>query len=780
VIEWLMINHPHDCPVCEEAGSCHLQDMTIATGHHARRYTFDKRTHRNQDLGPLLTHEMNRCIACYRCTRFYRDYAGGRDLDAFGSHGNVYFGRTEDGVLESPFAGNLAEVCPTGVFNDKGWSHDYARKWDMQATPSICAHCAVGCNLFVAARGDRVRRVQNRYHGALNGYFLCDRGRFGPLHVVSEQRLTAPLLAGEPTTDHAAMTTARDWIAEGAIGIGSPRASLESNYALRVLVGPQRFFAGVSEAEAELVTRMVAILRAGPASIASLAEIETCDAVLVLGEDLTNTAPRLALALRQAARGAERELATQKGVPYWLDQAVRTAGEGRRSPIVLATPLPDALDPIAAQSLRRDPLEIAELGFELAAALGGNAGCDEAAAIAQLLSIAQRPLIIAGSGLGAAEILEAAAAIAAALGAKAKIALVAPEADSLGLALLGGDGLESAVAALESGVARHAIVLENDLFERAPRASVERLFAAAGSVIAFDSLQTETTRRADLVLPVAGFTESAGSFVNYEGRAQRFFAAVPPQADAPAAWRRLALLGAGEWTALDQLIDAIIAERPDLAGLKGAAPDASCRCAHGEAARTPRPLSGHTADDRAGHDPLATPPADPDSPLSFGMEGARGSELPPALLTGYETPGLHSANAVTRFTEEINGPLRGGDPGARLIVPGHAASNIATAFTAVDGDGLLLVPLHDVFSGTETSRASALLAARAPKPRLLLHPYDAETLGLAEGSAVNIDGVRCAAALSLEPNMARGVVALSLGTLMPRGPLRWAKVEAAR
>ena len=121
---------------------------------------------------------MNRCIACYRCTRFYRDYAGGRDLDAFGSHGNVYFGRAEDGVLESPFAGNLAEVCPTGVFNDKGWSHDYARKWDMQATPSICPHCAVGCNLFVAARGGRVRRVQNRYHGALNGYFLCDRGRY--------------------------------------------------------------------------------------------------------------------------------------------------------------------------------------------------------------------------------------------------------------------------------------------------------------------------------------------------------------------------------------------------------------------------------------------------------------------------------------------------------------------------------------------------------------------------------------------------------------------------
>lgn len=160
VIEWLMVNHPHDCPVCEEAGSCHLQDMTIATGHIDRRYKFTKRTHRNQDLGPLVTHEMNRCIACYRCTRFYRDYAGGRDLDAFGAHDNVYFGRAEDGPLESPFAGNLAEVCPTGVFNDKGWSRDYSRKWDMRATPSICPHCSVGCNILVDQRDGRVKRFR--------------------------------------------------------------------------------------------------------------------------------------------------------------------------------------------------------------------------------------------------------------------------------------------------------------------------------------------------------------------------------------------------------------------------------------------------------------------------------------------------------------------------------------------------------------------------------------------------------------------------------------------
>src|SRR5690349_14044764 len=103
VVEFLMTNHPHDCPVCEEVGHCHLQDMTVMTGHNYRRYRHTKRTHQNQDLGPFVSHEMNRCIACYRCVRYYRDYAGGKDLDVYGSGANVYFGRAENGTLESPF-----------------------------------------------------------------------------------------------------------------------------------------------------------------------------------------------------------------------------------------------------------------------------------------------------------------------------------------------------------------------------------------------------------------------------------------------------------------------------------------------------------------------------------------------------------------------------------------------------------------------------------------------------------------------------------------------------
>lgn len=119
ITEWFMTYHPHDCPVCAEGGHCHLQDMTVMTGHSRRRYRFTKRTHHNQYLGPLVAHEMNRCINCYRCVHFYNDYAGGEDFGVYGMNNNLYFGRHQEGVLESPFAGNLSEVCPTGVFTDK-------------------------------------------------------------------------------------------------------------------------------------------------------------------------------------------------------------------------------------------------------------------------------------------------------------------------------------------------------------------------------------------------------------------------------------------------------------------------------------------------------------------------------------------------------------------------------------------------------------------------------------------------------------------------------------
>ncbi|HTM41567.1 MAG TPA: 2Fe-2S iron-sulfur cluster-binding protein, partial [Terriglobales bacterium] len=197
VIEGLMLNHPHDCPVCDEGGECHLQDMTVMTGHDYRRYPYEKRTFRNQYLGPFVNQEMNRCIQCYRCVRFYREYAGGEDFDAHLLRNLVFFGRHQDGVLENEFSGNLVEVCPTGVFTDATLKHHYTRKWDLQFAPSICTHCGLGCNTSPGERYGMLRRIVNRYNGAVNGYFLCDRGRYGYEFVNSPRRIRRPMLRRE-------------------------------------------------------------------------------------------------------------------------------------------------------------------------------------------------------------------------------------------------------------------------------------------------------------------------------------------------------------------------------------------------------------------------------------------------------------------------------------------------------------------------------------------------------------------------------------------------------
>ena len=153
---------------------------------------FEKRTYRNQNLGPFINHEMNRCIQCYRCVRYYRDYAGGRDFDAqFASNSRVYFGRhAKTARSRSEFSGNLVEVCPTGVFTDKTLRRvTYTRRWDLQTAPSICVHC--GAWAAISTPGERygtLRRIRNRYNGEVNGYFLCDRGRYGYEFVNGDHR----------------------------------------------------------------------------------------------------------------------------------------------------------------------------------------------------------------------------------------------------------------------------------------------------------------------------------------------------------------------------------------------------------------------------------------------------------------------------------------------------------------------------------------------------------------------------------------------------------------
>ena len=298
LVEFLMTNHPHDCPTCEEGGHCHLQDMTYMSGHNHRKYRFTKRTHQNQDLGPFINHEMNRCIACYRCVRYYKDYAGGEDLGVYASASRVYFGRDKDGQFESEFSGNLTEVCPTGVFTDKTHSERYNRKWDMQYAPSICHGCSAGCNISAGERYGELRRIENRFNGEVNAYFLCDRGRFGYGYV---NRADRPILAverinGKQTNlsiDHTIDAIKNRLQGKKAIGIGSPVASLESNYALKRLVGAENFSIGISKQEKTVVQKCIDVLTTENIHNPSMREIEDYDAVSVSYTHLTLPTKRI-------------------------------------------------------------------------------------------------------------------------------------------------------------------------------------------------------------------------------------------------------------------------------------------------------------------------------------------------------------------------------------------------------------------------------------------------------------------------------------------------------
>lgn len=798
VVEWLMINHPHDCPVCAEGGHCHLQDMTVMTGHAKRRYRFTKRTHSNQNLGPFIAHEMNRCIACYRCVRYYKDYADGTDLGVYGAHDNVYFGRVEDGTLESEFSGNLTEVCPTGVFTDKTHGERYNRKWDMQFAPSICQGCAVGCNISPGERYGEIRRIENRYNGEINGYFLCDRGRFGTGYVNSKQRPRQPwarIGGGEAdvVTVDRALASAVDALrhTKRMIGIGSPRASLEANFALRELVGADNFYSGVSAAEQRCNELAVDILRNGSARTPTLREVEDCDAMFVLGEDVTQTAARLALALRQATKGRSVAMAVERKVFEWQAEAIANIGQGARYPLFIVSPEVTRLDDAAVECSRLDLEQLAQLGFAVAHAIDSSAPAPQvqsseqtalATRIADALLAAERPLLVSGTSLQSPALLQATANIAAALharGKKAQLSLCFSSVNSVGVTLLGGHNVQQALQQLSAGAADAVVVLENDLYLRADAASVDAALAAATTVVVIDHQHSATSERAALLLPAGSFAESDGTVVSAEGRAQRYFQVFDPGYYEPTcqireSWRWLDLLYSGvrgqaqRWSNLDEVTVACAASVPTLTAITAAAPAADFRISGLKIAREPHRYSGRTAmrANLSVHEPRA--PQDADSALAFSMEGFNGTQAgsrPGSLIPFAWAPGWNSPQSWNKFQDEVGGHLRDGDPGVRLIEAAGTEAHYFAPAAVVASTGLRAVPLYNMFVSDEMSSRSAPIVARAPSPSVVLAIADAERLGCASAGkvAVTVAGQRVELPLNISTTLPAGSVGLTVG-----------------
>ncbi|MFW6063858.1 MAG: molybdopterin-dependent oxidoreductase, partial [Chloroflexota bacterium] len=492
------------------------------------------------------------------------------------------------------------------------------------------------------------------------------------------------------------------------------------------------------------------------------------------------------------------------GVPSWNDYAIREIMQEDRGPLFLATGAETKLENVATFAYHAAPADQARLGWAVAHLLDSGSAAvpdlDEevlalARRIAEALQQAQQPVVISGASSGSAEVMDAAAAVAAALGVDEQpglLALVAPEANSMGLALMGGMDLQAARRALQDGAADTVVIVENDLYRQADASFVDDLLQAARQVIVLDYLETETTARADVVLPAATFAEGDGTLVSYEGRAQRFLQVYKPEDAVQESWRWLQAMNdmtaqgaVSAWRELDDVLEALARAFPAFEPVPEITPPSEFRIVGQKIPRQPHRYSGRTAMRAHINVSEPKPPDDEDTPLHFSMEGYKGQ--PPAeLVPRFWAPGWNSIQALNKFQIEVGGPLRGGRPGRRLIEPDAAQgarreAQIPEAFEARSGEWLAL-PLHHIYGSDPLSMYTPGVAELAPEPYVALHAEDAAALGAGEGQplAVQVGERELQLPLRVMSSLPRGVLGLPAG--LPQLPYLslpgWVQVKA--
>ncbi|HMI77100.1 MAG TPA: NADH-quinone oxidoreductase subunit NuoG, partial [Buchnera sp. (in: enterobacteria)] len=696
IIELFMNNHPHDCPVCEEGGNCHLQDMTVMVGHQLRRYNFTKRIHKNQYLGPFISHEMNRCIGCYRCVRFYKDYADGTDLGVYGIANNIYFGRLTDGILENEHSGNLVEICPTGVFTDKTYSEHFHRKWDMQYAPSICNYCSIGCNISAGERSGEICRIENRYHNSINHYLICDLGRFGygysnvldrPNQSFYRKNNNIVFLNDAQAVEKAVYLLKN---AKKILGIGSNRASIESNFALKKIVGNENFSTGLLSDEHNCIQLIINILKNGGIYTPTLREIETYDTVLVIGEDISQVAPRLALSIRQAMKKKFFKEEDYNSIPNWHSQAILNITQNIKNHLFITSIDKTGLDDISTWNYCASIEDQTSFAFCLAHAIDNNSPNimhinrdikNNIQDIKNILLSSKKVLIVSGSHTSSVNLIQASFNIALALkniNIHVGLTLLTSNSNSLGVGLMQGMSLDVALDQVVNNKYDAMIVMENDLYRYFIKKQLDMILKNITTMIVIDYQNNRSVKQGTLVLSAANFFESSGTIINYESRAQRFFKVYDPKfynnkEGKLESWKWLYTINSKinnfdiVWNNIDDIIDNIIIDIPDFKNIKNVAPRSSFRIFGEKIARSPHRYSGRTAlrANVSVHEPKQ--PQDKDSFFSFSMEGNQQSYKFSSYIPFAWSPGWNSPQAWNKFQNTINHSLLKGDSGIRIF-----------------------------------------------------------------------------------------------------------------
>ncbi len=548
VMEFLLINHPLDCPICDQGGECQLQDLAVGYGNGASRYQEEKRVVVNKNLGPLISTDMTRCIHCTRCVRFGQEIAGVMELGQAGrgEHSEIlaFVGNTVDSEL----SGNMIDLCPVGALTSKPFRYS-ARTWELSRRKSVSPHDGLGSNLIVQVKQDRVMRVLPLENESINECWLSDKDRFSYEGLNSPERLTKPMVKINGTWAEAEWPDALQAVVDGlekvsakhgaaaVDALASPHQTLEELYLLNKMIRAL----GSNNIDTRL--RHVDRSAAGKTSGASwlgmkIADIAALKSVLIVGSTLRKDHPLIANRFRQAAK---------KGLQINLvhstddDLLMKVANKAIIRPSAMAQAL-------AAIAKSMADLQGSALSAEIATAINGVTVSDQSNAIAASLIGKEKSAVLLGNFAqhhpDASTLHVLCQEIARLSGAT--LGFLGEAANTVGAEIICSNPSVGALSSVKTvrDPLQACILLgvEPELDCAAPVTTTNAL-KSAEFVVALSAFQNSALNYAHVILPIAPFTETAGTFVNTEGTVQKFNGVVKPLGEARPAWKIIRVLG---------------------------------------------------------------------------------------------------------------------------------------------------------------------------------------------------------------------------------------------
>jgi NADH-quinone oxidoreductase subunit G len=542
VMEFLLINHPLDCPICDQGGECQLQDLAVGYGGSSSRYQEEKRVVFHKNVGPLISmEEMSRCIHCTRCVRFGQEVAGVMELGMIhrGEHSEIT--TMTGGTVDSELSGNMIDLCPVGALTSKPFRYS-ARTWELSRRKSVSPHDSTGANLVVQVKGGKVLRVVPLENEAVNECWIADRDRFSYEALNSERRLLSPKIKQGGEWKAVDWNTALGYVADGlkriksehgaaSIGaLGTAHRTVEELHLLAKLVR------GLGSENIDTRLRHADFGNTAPAGKAHwlgrpIAELSTLDRAFVIGSFLRKDHPLFAQRIRQAVRRGGQVLSLNAAQDDW---AMPVAARVTAAPSGWAQALADIAGYVATAK---------------GVAAPANALVNDGAkAIADALLAGTRQAILLGNAAAqhpqAATLLALAQWIGTHTGAT--VGYLTEAANTVGAQLVNaqpGQGGLNAGQMLTQPMKALLLLDVEPVLDAADAAAARAAMKGAGLVVAMTSFEDAMVDNADVLLPIAPFTETAGTFVNAEGRVQGFHGVVKPAGETRPAWKVLRVLG---------------------------------------------------------------------------------------------------------------------------------------------------------------------------------------------------------------------------------------------